>query len=142
MDDTDNAYELYSDATLEADDKAYFLKVQDIVRAAVDETKFALTVDTLRASMEIPTANNPVETVEILGDRYLLNKNERGSILRHFIMGNDFSHFGLVNAVTRSSQDVADYNRATELERIGGTLLDEGVDRAAKKGLLLLPAAA
>ena len=57
-------------------------------------------------------------------------------------MGNDFSHFGLVNAVTRSSQDVADYNRATELERIGGTLLDEGVDRAAKNGLLLLPAAA
>ena len=48
----------------------------------------------------------------------------------------------LFRSVTRSSQDVADYNRATELERIGGTLLDEGVDRAAKKGLLLLPAAA
>lgn len=78
---------------------------------------------------------------------YLFELNLRNllyviSILRHFIMGNDFSHFGLVNAVTRSSQDVADYNRATELERIGGTLLDEGVDRAAKKGLLLLPAAA
>lgn len=47
-----------------------------------------------------------------------------------------------MNAVTRSSQDVADYNRATELERIGGTLLDEGVDRATKNGLLFLPAAA
>ena len=40
-------------------------------------------------------------------------------------MGNDFSAFGLVTAVTRSSQDVSDYNRATELERLGGTLLDE-----------------
>lgn len=142
VDDTDNAYELYSDATLEADDKAYFLKVQDIVRAAVDETKFALTVDKLRASMEIPTANNPVETVEILGDRYLLNKNERGSILRHFIMGNDLSYYGLVNAVTRASQDIEDYNRATELERIGGVLLEDGINAASKRNLILLPKAA
>ena len=142
VDDTDNAYELYSDATLEADDKAYFLKVQDIVKAAVDETKFALTVDKLRASMEIPTANNPVETVEILGDRYLLNKNERGSILRNFIMGNDLSHYGLVNAVTRASQDIEDYNRATELERIGGVLLEDGINAASKRNIILLPKAA
>ena len=142
VEDTDNAYELYSDETLAADDKAYFMKVQDIVSAAVDEAKFNLTVDKMRSAMRIVTGENPVQTVEVLGDRYVLNKLERASILRHFIMGNDFSHFGLVNAVTRSSQDVADYNRATELERIGGTLLDEGVDRAAKKGLLLLPAAA
>ena len=142
VDDTDNAYELYSDATLEADDKAYFLKVQDIVKAAVDETKFALTVDKLRASMEIPTANNPVETVEILGDRYLLNKNERGSILSNFIIGNDLSHYGLVNAVTRASQDIEDYNRATELERIGGVLLEDGINAASKRNLILLPKAA
>ena len=142
VEDTDNAYELYSDETLAADDKAYFMKVQDIVSAAVDEAKFNLTVDKMRSAMRIVTGENPVQTVEVLGDRYVLNKLERASILRHFIMGNDFSHFGLVNAVTRSSQDVADYNRATELERIGGTLLDEGVDRATKKELLLLPAAA
>lgn len=142
VDDTDNAYELYSDATLEADDKAYFLKVQDIVRAAVDEARFALTVDKMRTAMNIQTGENPVETVEILGDRYLLNKNERGSILRHFIMGNDYSHYGLVNAVTRSSQDVADYNRATELERIGGSLLEEGVAAASRNKLTLLSKAA
>ena len=120
----------------------YFLKVQDIVRASVDEAKFALTVDKLRASMEIKTGDNPVETVEVLGDRYLLNKNERGSILRHFIMGNDFSHYGLVNAVTRSSQDVQDYNRATELERVGGILLEEGLENASRRNLTLLPKAA
>ena len=115
VEDTDNAYELYSDATLAADDKAYFMKVQDIVSAAVDESKFTLTVNKMRTAMNMKTGENPVETVEVLGNRYILNKNERASILRHFIMGNDFSQYGLVNAVTRSSQDVADYNRATEL---------------------------
>ena len=125
VEDTDNAYELYSDETLAADDKAYFLKVQDIVSAAVNEAKFNLAVDKMRSSMNVPTGEDPVRTVEVLGDRYVLNKVERASILRHFIMGNDFSAFGLVNAVTRSSQDVTDYNRATELERLGGTLLDD-----------------
>lgn len=139
VEDTDNAYELYSDATLAADDKAYFMKVQDIVSAAVDEAKFNLTVDKMRTAMNIKTGDNPVQTVEVLGDRYVLNKLERASILRHFIMGNDYSHFGLVNAVTRSSQDAADYNRATELERIGGTLLDEGVEAVSKRNLILLP---
>lgn len=139
VEDTDNAYELYSDATLAADDKAYFMKVQDIVSAAVDEAKFVLTVDKMRTAMNIKTGDNPVQTVEVLGDRYVLNKLERASILRHFIMGNDYSHFGLVNAVTRSSQDAQDYNRATELERIGGTLLDEGVEAVSKRNLILLP---
>lgn len=142
VEDTDNAYELYSDATLAADDKAYFMKVQDIVSAAVDEAKFNLTVDKMRTAMIIKTGDNPVQTVEVLGDRYVLNKLERASILRHFIMGNDYSHFGLVNAVTRSSQDVADYNRATELERIGGTLLDEGVEAVSKRNIILLPKSA
>ena len=138
VEDTDNAYELYSDETLQADDKAYFMKVQDIVSAAVDETKFMLTVDKMRQAKNIKTGDNPVETVEVLGDKYLFNKNERASILRHFIIDRDYSQFGLVNAVTRTSQDVEDYNRATELERIGGTTLEDSV-KSKKKNIILLP---
>lgn len=127
VEDTDAAYELYSDETLAADDKAYFLKVQDIVSAAVDEARFNLTVDKMRTFMNVMTGDNPVKTVEVLGERYILNQTERATILRHFIMANDYTAFGLVNAVTRSSQDISDYNRATELERLGGTLLDDSV---------------
>ena len=142
VEDTDNAYELYSDETLAADDKAYFLKVQDIVSAAVDQARFNLTVDKMRASMSVPTGDNPVKTVEVLGDKYILNKTERATILRHFIMSNDYTAFGLINAVTRSSQDISDYNRATELERLGGTLLDESVKlNKVNSNMLLLPQA-
>ena len=78
----DNAYELYSDETLAQDDKAFFMKVQDIVRAAVDEAKFALTVDKMREATQIPLDHNPVKSVELLADKFLLNENERGDILR------------------------------------------------------------
>ena len=92
--------------------------------------------------MSIQTGEDPFKTVEVLGDKYVLNKIERASILRHFIMGNDFSAFGLVNAVTRSSQDVEDYNRATDLERLGGMLLEESVSSGkAKSNMILLPQA-
>ena len=142
VEDTDAAYELYSDETLAADDKAYFLKVQDIVSAAVDEARFNLTVDKMRASMNVHTGDNPVKTVEVLGDKYVLNKTERATILRHFIMSDDFTAFGLINAVTRCSQDIADYNRATELERLGGTLLDESVKlNKVNSNVVLLPQA-
>ena len=127
VEDTDNAYELYSDATLAADDKAYFLKVQDIVSVAVDESKFLLTVDKMRLAREDATGENPIQTVELLGDKYLLTKNERASILRHFALNHDFSRYGLVNAVTRSAQDNPDYNRATDLERLGGIILIDGL---------------
>lgn len=127
VEDTDNAYELYSDATLAADDKAYFLKVRDIVSVAVDESKFLLTVDKMRLAREDATGENPIQTVELLGDKYLLTKNERASILRHFALNHDFSRYGLVNAVTRSAQDNPDYNRATDLERLGGILLIDGL---------------
>lgn len=127
VDITDNAYELYSDETLKADDKAYFMKVQDIVASAVDEAKFMLTVDKMRAAKSISIKDDPVDAVEVLGDKYLLNKAERKSVLQHFMMDGDFSQYGLVNAVTRTSQNVEDYNRATELERIGGTILTDAV---------------
>ena len=119
----ESAYEIYRDETLEADDKAFFMKVQDTVRCAVDEAKFMLSVDKLRQTKQESTGDDPIKTVEILADKYILNQNERGSILRHFIMAGDNSRFGLINAITRSSQDIEDYNRATELERLGGELL-------------------
>lgn len=45
-------------------------------------------------------------------------------MLQHLIESKDMTKFGLVNAVTRYSQDVKDYDRATDLERMGGQVLE------------------
>lgn len=119
----DNAYELYSDETIAQDDKAFFMKVQDVVRCAVDEEKFALTVDKLRRSTQISLKHAPVKSVELLADRFQLTENERGDILRQLFIGADNSRYGLINAVTAASKISKSYERATELERIGGEIL-------------------
>jgi len=121
--DGDAAYELYSDATLQQDDKAFFMKVQDVVRAAVDEAKFQFAVNQMRAAMELPIGDDPVKAVEELADKFLLNQNERGDVLRQLFMGGDNSRYGLINAVTAASKLSDSYERATDLERIGGELL-------------------
>ena len=125
----DSAYELYSEATLAQDDKAFFMKVQDVVRAAVDEAKFMLTVNRMRESTQIPLAHDPVKSVELLADKFQLTENERGNILRQLFMRGDNSRYGLVNAVTAASKIAKTYERATDLERIGGEILALPVPR-------------
>ena len=119
----DSAYELYSEETLAQDDKTFFLKVQDIVRSAVDEARFMLTVDKMRKATQIPFKHAPVKAVELLADKFQLTENERGDILRQLFMGADNSRYGLVNAVTAASKIAKSYERATDLERIGGEIL-------------------
>ena len=123
VENNDTAYELYSDNTLAQDDKAFFMKVADTVRCAVDEAKFMLTVGKMREVMRLPLEKSPVQEVEILGDRFQLTQNERGDILRQLFMSGDATRYGLLNAVTAASQIAQDYERATELERIGGEIL-------------------
>ena len=41
----------------------------------------------------------------------------------YLITGGDFSLYGLANAVTRFSQDVESYDRATKLEEIGYSVM-------------------
>ena len=125
----DSAYELYSDETLAQDDKTFFMKVQDVVRCAVDEAKFMLTVDKMREATQIPLKHEPVKAVELLADKFQLTENERGDILRQLFMGADNSRYGLVNAVTAASKIAKSYERATDLERIGGEILSLPVPR-------------
>ena len=127
----DDAYELYSDETLRQDDKAFFMKVQDTVRCAVDEAKFLLTVDAMQRAMHIPLEHDPVKEVEVLADRFPLSQGERGNILRQLFLGKDLSRYGLVNAVTAASKFCDSYERATDLERMGGELLALPIPKTA-----------
>jgi len=117
----DSAYELYSEETLAQDDKAFFLKVQDIVRSAVDK---------MREATQIPLKHDPVKSVELLANKFQLTENERGDILRQLFMGVDNSRYGLVNAVTSASKIAKSY----EAERIGGEILSWSISHN-----LLLP---
>lgn len=120
----DENFLLYSAETLAADDHAFMLKIQDTVRAAVDEANFSRVVGMMQeaAAVKMNTANVP-EVVRLASRDFGITDEEHPGVLQHLIEGKDLTLYGLANAVTRYSQDVASYDRATDLESIGYNIL-------------------
>lgn len=115
----DDSFELYSDATIEAEDKAFLLKLQDVTRAAIEETRFNQIVDTLRESTDARITGPVQDVVELTGKSLGITQDEQNGVLKYLIEGGDLSLYGLSNAFTRFSQDVESYDRATALEGMG-----------------------
>jgi hypothetical protein len=67
----------------------------------------------------MPITGKIPEVVELTAKEYGFNQTEQESILDFLIRGGDMSLYGLSNAVTRASQELESYDRATELESIG-----------------------
>ena len=121
---TDDNFLIYSQETLAADDKAFILKLQDTVRAAIDEAKFARVVDKMRETRQakLNTANIP-NVVKMASASFGITESESEGVFQHLIQDADYTLFGLANAVTRYSQDVESYDRATKLEEIGYSVM-------------------
>ena len=115
----EDSFHIYSDESMEAEDKAFLLKLRDVTMAAIEEGRFAQVVGKLKESAGIPITGKVTEVVELTGKTYGFNTDEQDSILRYLISGGDLSKYGLSNAITRASQDVESYDRATALEGIG-----------------------
>ena len=120
----DYTYRVLSDETLKADDHAFLLKARDVVKSAFDEKIFEKNVDQLRDTTERKLEGSPVKAVEVLGKGTGLLQGEQTGILRHLIEGADLSQYGLVQAVTRFAQDVDSYDRSSELEELGGKIVN------------------
>lgn len=119
----DAAAEYFSDATRQLDDKAFWAKVCDVVNGVFDTERFAGLADKFAQTGAVTLAS-PADAVEEVSNRFQLNETETKGVLDHLIEGGDRSLFGLVNAVTRTASDVENYDRAVEMERIGGEIIE------------------
>ncbi len=124
VNETDENFTLYSEQTLAADDKAFMLKVKDTVKAIVEETRFAQVVGRMQEAKRAVMDTHDVPSIVRLTSRdFKITESESTGVLQHLIEGKDLTLYGLSNAITRYSQDVENYDRATELESIGYNVL-------------------
>ncbi len=118
-------YEVFEAETVEADNKAFMLKVRDIVRSAFDELRFNKEVLRLRDAAEQKIEKGKIEdVVEETTKRFSLSQKEGESILHNLIEGADLSKYGVANSITALANELEDYDRAVELERVGGKVID------------------
>ena len=115
----DDSFSLYTDETLQAEDKAFLLKLRDTTLAAIEEARFAQIVGRFQKSTQAKITGRIQDVIELTGKAYDISQPEQDSILDYLVKGGDLSLYGLTNAITRASQDVESYDRATALEGIG-----------------------
>jgi hypothetical protein len=115
--------DLYAIDTIQAIDGAFKLKVRDLVRNAISISTFQNAVGDLKIAKSNLITGNPVKAVEVTAKAIGLNESESGLVLNHLIRSGDLSKFGMLNAVTRTAEDIDCYDRATEIERLGSSVL-------------------
>ena len=122
----DEVFAMLTDETKRLTDEAAWKQVRDVVAAAIDATAFEAHVTKLARAVDDTIEAPQVErTIQRVAKSFKLTEMERTGVLADLIKGADLTRYGLHSAVTRFSQEKANnYDRATELERMGGDIID------------------
>lgn len=127
------AYEVFSDATLEADDRVLMMKMQDLVKVALEQSKFDTLVEKARlaAGTEV-TSVNLMKSVEVLSNHLGIGQDLTQIVTQNLLMArpsNGKAHHTLwdyANAVTSVANHEPlknDFDRQHELQKLGSEVL-------------------
>lgn len=118
----ENIAALLTDDTRRKTDEAIWAQVGDVVAGAFDKDRFNELCGKVEGTIADKIEGDVAKV--IANKRFGLTENEGKSVLQRLIEGGSNTRFGFYNAITRAAQDVEDYERATELERLGGEIID------------------
>jgi hypothetical protein len=116
--------EVLSDKTKRLTDAAVWSQVRDVVSSAFDPKRFDTLIERVQETTTQKIEGDVVKVVDLASDVIGLTKSEGKGVLKHLIEGGDLSRYGLFNAITRTAEDLGDYDRATEIERAGGKVIE------------------
>ena len=120
--DQEAMWEVFTDATKHASDKAFWMQVADLVDASLDGDLFEKMVAECEAKLLGTEIEKPSTAVRELTQ---LSDGEQEGVLAELIKGGDLSQFGMQYAVTRFAQHkTVTYDRQVELEQLGGTIIE------------------
>jgi hypothetical protein len=122
--DADDLDAIMSDKTKRKTLEALWLQVRDVVASAFDAKVITARVEQIEVAAGRAIGKPAADVIEVTREKFGLNETEGGSILKHLMEGGQFTQYGLSAAITRASQDAVDYDRATELEYLGGRIIE------------------
>ena len=120
----DELYRILAAETRVATDRAVWLQFRDAVKGAISVEGFDALVETLTSAQKAQIEGDPTKVVEVTAKRFGLTDGQRVSVLQHLIRGGELSQLGLANAITSVANDCQDYDMATDLERLGGQIIE------------------
>ena len=134
------AYSIEPELVESSRDRKFWDRVQTAVIKSLSEGIFSRMVDNIEcaARMELKVKDAP-KIVNKIGYKYDLPQSMRDKIHKYLVSGDDYSKWGLVNAVTQAANDFTEYEISTFLEKIGGDLLTCSNEDWRKLGGRILP---
>lgn len=120
----DAAFKYLTDQTKRLEDATVFARLLDVFKATMDGRVMDAIVKQLEVARGDVIDVDPSGVVEVFAKKNSLNETEKGGLLRHFVNSGEMNRYGLQWAVTRLANDVDDYDRSTELERLGGQVIE------------------
>lgn len=100
--------------------------LEEAMRAKLNADDFSAMLERFALTTKLDTPMEPDAVVQRVAKTYHLYEYEQEAVLHHLVheegAGESVTLWNVLNAVTRTAQDVTDYNRATTLEEIGGSM--------------------
>jgi hypothetical protein len=121
----DNVQEMLRDETKAHAEQVTWEEVRDVTEHVLSNKDwFTKQVAKYNTAAGQKITGDPIGAVVELQKQMKFTEQARSGVLRHLIEGADLSKWGVANAITRYSQDVADYDEASDLERAGQTVIE------------------
>lgn len=118
-------FKIFTDETKRKQDEVIIAEITDSMKALTNVDNVQKMADTLRRTKEGDAVKDAFAAVDVLAREVDLRDAEKQPVLQNFLTDGDFSRWGMLNAVTKvANTEVVDYDRACELEQIGGKLVD------------------
>lgn len=118
-------YTMLTDETKRKTQVATMAQLVDVTRAAFDRVQFDALANKVEGTQaDKIESDDLVKVVSMAAKTFGLSEVEGKTVLKELASGGDLSRFGLYNAITAASAHVEDYDRASDLERIGAQVIE------------------
>ncbi len=114
----------YKSDTKDAMNEALKKQLRDHVQQATDREVFDRTLDMMKDLANTSEADDPEKTLEVIGEKFYLTEVESKKARRSLFSNGSYNAWGMVNAITHVANEAESYDRATEIENIGGKVID------------------
>jgi hypothetical protein len=119
-------YEQFAEDTRRATDDALYLQLRDTIDSLTSPAAFQASLMALQDSAKdsvVERGVTPVDAFNAASSALELTSDEHTVALTEFLDAQDFTRWGLANAITWTANSHSSYERAVELEAVGGRLM-------------------
>lgn len=115
---------LLSNETMQKEDELIVSASRDVLRH-LSSPEFTQQIGVkLRALKDRAPVKSAAGAVESVCKELRMSETESASVLESFIKDQDYSQWGMVNAVTQVANGVESYNRSSQIEELGSKVIN------------------